>query len=253
MMSKFDLTGKVALITGGNGGIGRAIASDMAQAGSDIVIVDQNMGNLTEIVKETGNLDRRCKGIECDVTNSDDITATVETAEKEFGRLDILVNAAGVTGGGPPQSISEEEWDRIIDINLKASFRFCQAVYPAFVKTGAGRIINIGSIYSILGSSVAVHYSASKGGIVQMTKSLALSWANENIHVNAILPGFVRTPMTAAIREDQAFYQSIIERTPTGRLAEPGDISPTAVFLASSASGFITGQSIVVDGGYSVS
>jgi len=232
-MSKFDLTGKVALITGGNGGIGRAIASDMAQAGSDIVIADQNIENITEIIKEIRNLDRRCKGIECDVTNYDDIKTTVETAEKEFGRLDILVNAAGVTGGGPPQSISEEEWDKVIDINLKASFRFCQAVYPAFVKTGAGRIINIGSIYAFLGSAVAVHYSASKGGIVQMTKSLALAWANDNIYVNAILPGFVRTSMTTAIREDQAFYQSIIGRTPTGRLAEPDDISPTAVFLAS--------------------
>jgi 2-deoxy-D-gluconate 3-dehydrogenase len=251
-MQLFDLTGKVSIVTGGNGGIGQAIATGLAEAGSDIAIVDQNTNSVAKVTEELKNLGRRCVGIRCDVTNYDNIRAAVETTLRDLGGLNILVNAAGTTGGGPPQSMLEDEWDRVVDINLKASFRFCQAAYPALVKAGGGKIINIGSIYAFLGSAVAVHYAVSKGGVVQMTKSLAVAWANDNIQVNAILPGFVRTGMTSSVIENEDFYQSIIQRAPAGRFGEPSDISPAAVFLASSASDFITGQSIVIDGGYSV-
>ncbi|RLC68261.1 MAG: 2-deoxy-D-gluconate 3-dehydrogenase [Chloroflexi bacterium] len=252
LIRRFDLTGKVAIVTGGNGGIGRAIAIGLAQTGADIVIADQNDDKVAEVTDEIKSLGRRCMGIKCDATNYDDITTTVEKTVRECGGLNILINAAGVTGAAPPESMPEEEWDRVVDINLKASFRFCQAAYPALVKAGGGKIINIGSIYAFLGSAVAVHYAVSKGGVVQMTKSLALAWANDNIQVNAILPGFVRTGMTSSVIENEDFCQSIIQRAPAGRFGEPSDISPAAVFLASSASDFITGQSIVIDGGYSV-
>jgi len=166
--------------------------------------------------------------------------------------LNILVNNAGVSGGGLPQSISEEVWDRVVDTNLKASFQFCQVAYPALVKAGGGKIINIGSEYSIFGSAMVVHYAASKGGVIQLTKSLAVAWANDNIQVNAIVPGWIRTDMTSTGIENEAFYQSIVQRTPAGRFGEPNELAGAAIFLSSVASDSITGQSIVVDGGYSV-
>ena len=252
MTQRFDLTGKVAIVTGGNGGIGRAIAVDLAQAGSDIAIVDRNEEKVAEVIEEIKGLGRKCVSIGRDVTDYDDIKGAVEATLLEFGGFNILVNAAGVTGGGPPEAMPEEEWDRVVDVNLKASFRFCQAAHPVLVKMGGGKIINIGSIYSFLGSAGAAHYATSKGGVLQLTKSLGLAWAKDNVQVNAILPGFVRTSMTSAVIENDTFYRSIIQRAPTGRFAEPNDVSPTAVFLAASASDFITGQSIVVDGGYSV-
>ncbi len=198
-MQLFDLTGKVSIVTGGNGGIGQAIATGLAEAGSDIAIVDQNTNSVAKVTEELKNLGRRCVGIRCDITNYDNIRAAVETTLRDLGGLNILINAAGVTGAAPPESMPEEEWDRVVDINLKASFRFCQAVYPVLTKAGGGKIVNIGSIYSFLGSVPAIHYAVSKGGVLQMTKSLAVAWAGDNIQVNAIVPGWIRTDMTANV------------------------------------------------------
>ena len=251
-MEEFDLTGKVSIVTGGNGGIGRGIAIGLAQAGSSVVIAARNEEKTAGVVEEIRRLNQKCLGIRCDVTNYDDIMNVVEATLGEFGGFSILVNNAGVSGGELPQSMPEEVWDKVVDTNLKASFRFCQAVYPALVKAGGGKIINIGSEYSIFGSAMVVHYAASKGGVIQLTKSLAVAWASDNIQVNAIVPGWIRTDMTSPVIENKAFYQSIVQRTPAGRFGEPSELAGAAIFLSSAASDFITGQSIVVDGGYSV-
>ena len=252
MLEEFDLKAKVAIVTGGNGGIGRGIATGFARAGANIVIAARNEEKTTGVAKEIISIGRGCLGIRCDVEKRDDIERTVEAALGEFGKVSILVNNAGISAGGPPQSIPEETWDRVLSINLKAVLVFSQAVFPALVEAGGGKIINIGSEYSIFGSAAVLPYSASKGGVIQMTKSLAVAWAGNNIQVNAIIPGWIRTDMTAPVIDYRPMYQAIVERTPAGRFGEPEEVAGAAVFLASAASDFITGQSIVVDGGYSV-
>jgi 2-deoxy-D-gluconate 3-dehydrogenase len=188
----------------------------------------------------------------CDVRDRDDIQNTVETTLHELGAVNILVNNAGISDGGPPQSISEEVWDQVLDTNLKAAFSFSQVVFPVLNKIGGGKIINIGSEYSIFGSAGVLPYSVSKGGVIQMTKSLAVAWASSNIQVNAIIPGWIRTDMTVPVIDYQPMYQGILQRTPAGRFGEPEEIAGAAIFLASAASDFITGQTIIVDGGYSI-
>ena len=252
MTEGFDLTGKVAVVTGGNGGIGRGIALGLARAGADIVIAARNEEKTAEVVEEIIGLSRRCLGIRCDVTELDDIKDTVDTVLREFGKLNILVNNAGISGGDLPQSISEEVWDLVLTTNLKAAFQFCQVVHPALVEAGGGKIINIGSEYSIFGSAFVLPYSVSKGGVIQLTRSLAVAWAGDNIQINAIIPGWIRTDMTAGVISSKTWYDTIVLRTPAGRFGEPSDVAGAAVFLSSPASDFITGQSIIVDGGYSV-
>ena len=251
-MKEFNLTGKTAIVTGGNGGIGRGIAIGLARAGADVVIAARNEDKTARVLTEIENLERRCLGIRCDVNKRDDIERTVETTLREFGGFNILVNNAGVSGGAPPQTMPEDMWDRVVNTNLKAGFQFCQVAYPALVKAGGGKIINIGSEYSIFGSAMVIHYAASKGGVIQMTKSLAVAWARDNIQVNAIIPGWIRTDMTAPVIDNKAFYENIVQRTPARRFGEPSELAGAAVFLASKASDFITGQNIIVDGGYSV-
>jgi 2-deoxy-D-gluconate 3-dehydrogenase len=252
LSASFDLSGKAAIVTGGNGGIGRGIALGLAGAGADVVIAARNEEKTAAVTAEIEALGRRCLGVACDVTLREDIDSVIAASLREFGRIDILVNNAGISGGGPPQSIPEETWDRVVNTNLKAGFLFSQAAFPALAGAGGGKVINIGSEYSIFGSAGVLPYSASKGGVIQMTKSLAVAWASSNIQVNAIIPGWVRTDMTAPVIDREPMYRGIVGRTPAGRFAEPEELAGAAVFLASSASDFITGQSIVVDGGYSI-
>lgn len=252
MLKEFDLTDKVAIVTGGNGGIGRGIALGLARAGADIIIAARNEEKTASVVDEVHSLSRRCLGIHCDVTDRNDINVTVETTLHEFGKLNILVNCAGISNGGPPQTIPEETWETVLNTNLKATFNFCQAVYPLFIKAGSGKVINIGSEYSIFGSALVLPYSVSKGGVIQLTKSLAIAWAGDNIQVNAIIPGWIRTDMTAGVISTKAWYDAIIQRTPAGRFGEPNEVAGAAIFLSSPASDFITGQNIIVDGGYSI-
>ncbi|HXH20536.1 MAG TPA: glucose 1-dehydrogenase [Dehalococcoidia bacterium] len=251
-MSDFDLSGAVAIVTGGNGGIGLGIAEGLARAGADVAIAARNETKTTAAVARIEALGRRCLGLRCDVLDRADIARVVETVEAKLGRISILVNNAGVAAGGRPEALAEEVWDRVVDTNLKAGFLFAQACHPAMVRNGRGKVINIGSEYAIFGSPTVLPYSASKGGVVQMTKSLAVAWARDNIQVNCIIPGWITTDMTAGITRNEEAYRRIVERTPARRFGTPEECAGAAIFLASRASDFVTGQSICVDGGYSI-
>jgi 2-deoxy-D-gluconate 3-dehydrogenase len=250
-MQAFSLSGKVALITGGNGGIGRALALGLAEAGADVVIAARNADKTARVVEEARAFRRRAVGVACDVQKNGDLEAALAAAV-QLGGLDILVNNAGVSSGGLPERITEDEWDRVVDTNLKAVFMGCKLAHPLLKARGGGKIINIGSEYGRFGSPFAVAYSASKGGVLQLTKSLAIAWARDHIQVNAIIPGWIRTEMTAPVEASEAFARSIRDRTPERRFGEPEELAGTGVFLASAASAFVTGQAIYVDGGYSI-
>jgi len=248
----FDLSGKTAIVTGGNGGIGHAIATGLARAGADVVIVARNQEKTARAVEAILGTPAKCIGIRCDVTNEHDIGMAVEKTVREFGHVDILVNDAGTSANSPPETMSTGQWDAVLDTNLKAAFLFSRAVYPAFTRAGGGKIINIGSMMSIFGDRVSVAYSVSKGGVIQLTKSLAIAWAADNIQVNAIVPGWFLTDLTAPFKQNEEAYRTIIQRTPAGRFGELHELEGAAVFLASAASSFVTGQSILVDGGFSI-
>jgi len=250
-MNLFSLTGRTALITGGNGGIGRGIALGLAKAGANILIAGRNQSKTDKVVEEAISLGVACTGIQCDVSSKADRSAAIELAQERFGGLDILVNNAGISAGGPAEAIPEETWDEVMNINLKAVFRFSQAAYPLLKDSVSGKIINIGSEYSLFGSAFVVPYSASKGGVIQLTKSLAVAWAKDNIQVNAIIPGWITTDMTAPV-EASPMFDTIVARTPAARFGDPQELQGAAVLLASSASDFITGISLPVDGGYSI-
>lgn len=180
-------------------------------------------------------------------------TSTSRLTEETFGGLNILVNNAGIAALNAPEHMTDEEWVSVIQTNLSSVFKFSRAAHAALAKSGGGKIINIGSMYSIFGSPLAPSYSASKGGVVQLTKSLAIAWAKDNIQVNAILPGRITTDMTAPIKNDMLdLYEAIVARTPAGRFGEPEECAGTVVFLASEAANFVTGQDIAVCGGYSI-
>jgi len=251
-MEEFSLQGDVAFVTGGNGGIGRGIALGLARAGADLAIVGRDAGKTSQVLDEIQMLGRRAIGIACDVLDRESVSNALERTHSELGAVSILVNNAGVASGGLPQAIAESEWDRVIDTNLKAVFVCSQLAYPHFKERGRGKVINIGSEYSIFGSPFVLPYAASKGGVIQLTKSLAISWAGDHIQVNAIIPGWIDTAMTEAVKASRELYDSILARTPAGRFGEPGELAAAAVFLASRGADFVTGQSIAVDGGYSI-
>ena len=247
----FDLKGKVAIVTGGNGGIGLGVARGLAAAGASIVVAARSEPKTADAVDQIRGLGARALGIAADVSDEASIAGAVRDTVDEFGSVDILVNNAGIAIRKPPQDQTREEWQRVIDTNLTGSFLFAKEVYRHLVEAGGGKIINIGSMTSIFGSDWVVSYAASKGGVVQLTKSLAISWAKDNIQVNAILPGWIRTDLTAAIKTDfPKRYEFITSRIPHGRWAEPDELAGTAVFLASRASDYVTGVAIPVDGGY---
>lgn len=253
-MSSFDLSGKAAIVTGGNNGIGRGIAIGLASAGASVCIAGRDEKKNEKVRLEIESLGHKPISVQCDVNVERDIAAAIEATEDAFGGLSILVNNAGIATLNAPDQMTDDEWDSVVDTNLSSVFKFCRAAHPSLKKSGSGKIINIGSMYSLFGSSFAASYAASKGGVVQLTKSLAVAWAGDHIQVNVILPGWITTDMTAPIRNDMPdLYESIIARTPAGRFGEPDDCAGTAVYLASGASNFITGQSIAVCGGYSVS
>ncbi len=249
----FDLTGKVAMVTGGNGGIGLGIAKGLAKAGANIVVAARDETKTASAVDAIKKLGVDAVGLTTDVADEDSVSQAMSAALDRFGRVDCLVNNAGIAVRKPPQEYSVDEWDRVMGINLRGVFLCAKAAHPVMAAAGGGKVINIGSMTSLFGSDWVASYSASKGGVVQLTKSLAIAWAKDGIQVNAILPGWIRTDLTATYDrpENQDRNAFITSRIPTGRWGEPGDLAGTAVFLASEASDYVTGTAIPVDGGYS--
>jgi len=252
-MELFDLSGRVAVVTGGNGGIGLGMALGMARAGAAIVVAGRDAAKNRAAVAEIQGLGAQASAIAVDVLKEDSCRALVADTMQAHGRLDILVNNAGMSIRKQPEQYSLAEWHTVLDSNLTSAFLCSQAAYPGMKKGGAGKIINIGSMMSIFGAPFATAYAASKGGMVQMTKSMATAWAKDNIQVNAILPGWIDTALTRRAREQIAgLHDSVLKRTPAGRWGMPDDFAGIAVFLAAQASDFVTGAVITVDGGYSV-
>jgi 2-deoxy-D-gluconate 3-dehydrogenase len=251
-MKMFDLTGRVAVVTGGNGGIGLGMTAGLAQAGAAVVVAGRNAQKNATAVRELEGRGGKAAALAADVTDEASCRAMCQEAVRRFGRLDILVNNAGIAIRKQPQDYSLDEWRRVLDTNLTAAFVCAQAAYPHLVTAGGGKIINIGSMLSIFGMSHATPYAASKGGVVQMSKALATAWAKDNIQVNAILPGWIDTDLTqSARREVEGLHERVLARTPAKRWGTPADFAGIAVFLASAASDFVTGTAIPVDGGYS--
>jgi 2-deoxy-D-gluconate 3-dehydrogenase len=252
-MKLFDLTGKVAIVTGGNGGIGLGMARGLAQAGAAVAVAGRQAGKSAAAVKELGTLGAKAIAVEVDVRSEASCREMVARTVDRFGRLDILVNNAGTNIRKRPEEYSLDEYNTVLETNLTSAFLCSQAVYPHMVRAGGGKVINIGSMMSIFGAAFTTPYAASKGGIVQMTKAMATAWAKDKIQVNAVLPGWIDTDLTRKAREQvQGLHDRVVARTPAGRWGTPEDHAGIAVFLASAASDFITGTAIPVDGGYSV-
>jgi 2-dehydro-3-deoxy-D-gluconate 5-dehydrogenase len=249
----FDLSGKVAIVTGGNGGIGLGMARGLAEAGADIAIVGRNEAKSIAAVDDLKRHGATAISVVADVTDKAAVGAMVELVTRDLGRIDILVNNAGINIRKPPHALDIEEWDRVIRTNLTSAFLCSQAVYPAMKAAGGGKIINIGSMMSIFGASFAPAYAASKGGIVQFTRSCAVAWAADNIQANAVLPGWIDTDLTKRARaEIDGLHDKVLARTPAARWGAIADFAGIAVFLASGASDFVTGTAIPVDGGFSI-
>ena len=252
-MDLFDLSGRVAVVTGGNGGIGLGMARGLARAGAAIAVAGRNQEKSAAAVAELEALGAEAAAIPVEVTAEASCRAKVTAAVERFGRLDILINNAGTNIRKQPQDYALEEWETVLSTNLTSAFICAQAAYPEMCKAGGGKIINIGSMLSIFGVAFAPAYAASKGGIVQLTKALATAWAKDNIQVNAVLPGWIDTELTRQARaEIEGLRERVEARTPAGHWGHPDDHAGIAVFLASGASDFVTGAAIPVDGGYSV-
>ena len=254
MISMFNLEGRVAIVTGGNGGIGLGMAEGLAKAGAKIALVGRNSEKNAQAVSILEKLGVEVLPIEKDITEPTSGAEIASATKERFGRIDILVNNAGSNIRKRPEDLKPEEFRWVLETNLTSAFLCSQAVYPTMKRAGAGKIINIGSMYSIFGGVVSTAYSVSKAGIVQMTKSMATAWASENIQVNAVLPGWIDTELTQKARKEiDGLYERQLARIPDGRWGTPEDHAGIAVFLASSGSNYITGTAIPVDGGFSIS
>jgi 2-deoxy-D-gluconate 3-dehydrogenase len=252
-MNPFDLTGRVAIVTGGNRGIGLGIAEGLAQAGAKVMIAARDPALSERTAARLRQLGGHAAFCITDVTQQNSCLELAAQTLRVFGRLDILVNNAGIIIGGPPETAALADWEQVIATNLTGAFACAQAAFPAMQRQGGGKIVNIGSLASTFGTARGAAYAASKGGIVQLTKSLAVSWGPENIQVNAILPGYIESELTQrAELEKPGSFAAKLARTPAGRIGTPQDIAGAAIFLASTASDFITGAAIPVDGGYGV-
>jgi len=247
----FDLTGKVAIITGGNGGLGLGIAKGLASEGCAVALVGRNQDKIDKAVAEMEAIGAKAIGVQADVSKEDDVNRMVAETVEQLGRVDILFNNAAISWGIPPEKMTIEEWDQFIAIDLTSCFLCAKACYPEMIKSGGGKIINVGSAITQKGFGKLVHYAAAKGGMDHMTQSLALAWGKDNIQVNAILPGLVHTEMMPCFGENKIgpLVDYITKKTPVGRYGMPDDFEGLSIVLSSEASKFITGSIIVADGG----
>ena len=247
----FELTGKKAIVTGAAGGIGRELSLALAEMGAEMVLVDINRENLQKVAEEVRRFGRKVMICETDVAKAKDVEDMVDRVLSEWGRIDILVNCAGIAHWAPAEKMKEEDWDRVIDVNLKGIFLCCKAVARNMIANRRGKIINIASMSARIVNrpQLQLAYNTSKAGVVMLTKSLAAEWAKYNINVNSISPGYIATEMTKKVSQ---YHDQWRELTPAERLGEPSELKGTVVYLASEASKFMTGHDLVIDGGYTV-
>jgi 3-oxoacyl-[acyl-carrier protein] reductase len=247
------LNGKTAIVTGARRGIGRGISLTLAGSGANVTVSDINLEDCRKVVDEIKKLGGRGLAIKCDVSHTDEIDDMVKKTVEEFGGLDILVNNAGIISYKPFLELTDQDWDRVISVNLRGQFLCARAAAREMVKKKWGRIINVASISSG-GCGIAFpqisHYTASKGGVIGLTEALALELTPQGINANAILPGAIDTPMAADTKNNEAVLRGVLQRIPKGRLGTPEDIANLALFLASEESDYISGSSIVIDGGW---
>ncbi len=255
MKDLFSLAGKVAIITGGNGGIGKGIADGLATAGCDIVIAARNDEKTARAAQDIAKrFGVRVLGVNMDVASEDAVREGVAKAVTEFGKVNILVNNAGVNIRRMPEEYTVAEWDWIMNVNLRGAFLCAREVYPLMKSAGGGKIINVGSMTSLYGLAKVPVYACSKAAMVSLTSSLALAWTKDNIQVNAILPGWINTDLTISARRDlPGLEEFVLSRTPMRRWGTPEDFIGAAIFLASDASNYVTAEALRVDGGFAQS
>jgi 2-dehydro-3-deoxy-D-gluconate 5-dehydrogenase len=253
-MELFDLHGRAAIVTGGNGGIGLGIARGLARAGAGVAVVGRNTDKNAAALAELRALGAPAVALRVDVTDDEQVRRMVADTVAALGGVDILVANAGTTVRKRPEAYSLDDWRHIVDTNLTSMFACCQAVHPEMKRRGGGKILTIGSMASLFGFDVNCVYAATKGGVVQLTRSLASAWAQDNIQVNSILPGWIDTDLTRGARQViPGLHERVLDRTPTKRWGRPEDLAGAAVFYCSRASDFVTGTTLAVDGGFSSS
>ncbi|MFC0469066.1 SDR family oxidoreductase [Halalkalibacter kiskunsagensis] len=249
MEKLFSLEGKVAAITGATRGIGEAMALGLAEGGADIALLQRNPSQL-HVAKQIEALGRRCEVIECDLANTEQVKDAIPSVLEQFGKLNILVNCGGIQRRSPAVEFSEEDWDDVLNVNLKAVWLLSQQAGKHMVSERYGKIINVASLNSFQGGITIPAYASAKGGIAQLTKALSNEWAQHNVNVNAIVPGYIATDMNEALINDETRSRQIMERIPAGRWGTPEDFKGTIVYLASDASRFVHGHLLAVDGGW---
>jgi 2-deoxy-D-gluconate 3-dehydrogenase len=246
----FSLTDQIAVVTGASMGIGRGIALALAHAGADVVVTSRAVERAEPVAAEIRQMGRQALPLALEVLSLDSIDAMVEATLERFDRIDILVNSAGINIPEPALEVTEEHWDTVLDTNLKGLFFCSQRVGRVMMDQGRGKIINIASQMGLVGGNLRAAYCSSKGGVVQLTKVLAIEWSRHGVNVNAVAPTFIRTPLTEPMFRDEAFYQEVLSKIPLGRIGEVEDVAGAVVFLASSAADLVTGHTLLVDGGW---
>lgn len=248
----FDLTGKIALVTGASSGLGVQYAKALAAQGADIALLARRVDKLEEVKNEILSMGRRCVAVKCDVTIEGEIVYAVHQVVSNFGRIDILINNAGISAISPAENMSEADWDKVVDTNLKGVFLVAKHVGKQMIKQNYGKVVNISSMFGTVANSAfpVVNYHAAKHGVIGITRALASEWAKYNITVNAIGPGFFESEMTAAAINTDDFKKYVDVSCPMKRIGKPGELNGALIYLASDASSYTTGQTIVVDGGW---
>lgn len=246
---RFDLTGKTAIVTGATKGLGYGMSMALAQAGADIVVVSRTASDCEKVAAEIEGMGRKALALPADMTKFDTLGGLVDTVVEKMGKVDILVNNAGVGITKPALDITEDEWDKVVDLNLKGVFFLAQAVGRQMKKQNSGKIINISSAYGVVADANVTPYISSKAAVIMMTKALAVEWARYNIQVNSVCPGYVITSMNEKEFSDPKVRDHFVKKIPQRRLGEIEDLGGVVVYLASKASDYVTGSNIIVDGG----